>query len=224
MREIVLDTETTGLDPAAGHRVVEIGAIELVNLVPTGRHFHKYINPERAMPEEARAIHGLSDEFLAQHPTFALIVEELVEFVGDAQLVIHNAQFDIGFLNAELALLARARLANKFVDTVQMARRKYPGAPASLDALCKRFNIDNSQRTFHGALLDAQLLAEVYLELSGGRQPGLELARQGGMAGIGAAQANVTVRPARPHAPLPAELAAHEAFLATIKDALWLKA
>lgn len=224
MREIVLDTETTGLDPAAGHRVVEIGAVELVNLMPTGRHFHKYINPERAMPEEARAIHGLSDEFLAQHPTFALIVEELVEFVGDAQLVIHNAQFDIGFLNAELALLSRAKLTNPHIDTVKEARKKFPGAPASLDALCKRFNIDNSQRTFHGALLDAQLLAEVYLELSGGRQPGLELARQGGAAGIGKVQANVTVRPVRPHAPTADELAAHAAFIATIKDALWLKA
>ncbi len=224
MREIVLDTETTGLDPAAGHRVVEIGAVELLNLVPTGNRFHEHLNPQRPMPEEARAIHGLSDEFLADKPLFADIAEKLLDFIGDAQLVIHNAQFDIGFLNAELALLTRARLANPFVDTVQMARRKFPGAPASLDALCKRFNVDNSQRTFHGALLDAQLLAEVYLELSGGRQPGLELARQGGMAGIGAAQANATVRPARPHAPTAAELAAHEAFIGTIKDALWLKA
>ena len=225
MREIVLDTETTGLDPASGHRVVEIGAIEIVNLLPTGKHFHKYINPKRAMPEEARAIHGLSDEFLAQHPEFEHVVEELLEFIAGAQLVIHNAAFDMGFLNAELALLSREKLANDFVDTVGMARRKFPGAPASLDALCKRFNIDNSQRTFHGALLDAQLLAEVYMELSGGRQPGLELARQSAFTGDGLTpRASDTVHPPRPHAPLAAELAAHEAFVATIKDALWLKA
>lgn len=225
MREIVLDTETTGLDPNSGHRVVEIGAIEIVNFMPTGRHFHRYINPKRAMPEEARAIHGLSDEFLAQHPEFEYVVEELLEFIADARLVIHNAQFDLNFLNAELKLLSRDRLANPFVDTVLEARKKFPGAPASLDALCKRFNIDNSQRTFHGALLDAQLLAEVYMELQGGRQPGLELARQSAFAGDGMTpRAGDTVRPPRPHAPLPAELAAHQAFVATIKDALWLKA
>jgi DNA polymerase-3 subunit epsilon len=224
MREIVLDTETTGLDPASGHRVVEIGAVELINLVPTGRHFHKYVNPERAMPDEARAIHGLTDEFLAQHPCFVHVVEELLEFIADARLVIHNAQFDIGFLNAELALLSRGRLDNPFVDTVQEARKKFPGAPASLDALCKRFNIDNSQRTLHGALLDAQLLAEVYLELCGGRQPGLELARQSAFSGTGLTPANAAIRPPRPHAPSAAELAAHEAFIATIKDPLWAKA
>jgi DNA polymerase-3 subunit epsilon len=224
MREIVLDTETTGLDPASGHRVVEIGGIEIVNFLPTGRHFHKYINPERARPEEARAIHGLSDEFLAQHPLFAHVVEELLEFVDGARLVIHNAQFDMGFLNAELARLEGASLANPVIDTVSMARRKFPGAPASLDALCKRFNIDNSQRTVHGALLDAPLLAEVYMELSGGRQPGLELARQSAFSGDGLTPAPGAVRPARPHAPSEAELAAHEAFVATIKDALWLKA
>jgi len=224
MREIVLDTETTGLDPASGHRVVEIGGIEIVNFLPTGRHFHRYINPERAMPEEARAIHGLSDEFLAQHPLFAHIVEELLEFVDGARLVIHNAQFDMGFLNAELARLERASLANPVIDTVSMARRKFPGAPASLDALCKRFNIDNSQRALHGALLDAQLLAEVYMELSGGRQPGLELARQSAFSGDGLTPAAGAARPARPHAASDAELAAHEAFVATIKDALWTKA
>jgi DNA polymerase-3 subunit epsilon len=166
----------------------------------------------------------LSDEFLADKPLFGDIAEKLLDFIGDARLVIHNAAFDIGFLNAELALLSRAKLTNPHIDTVKEARKKFPGAPASLDALCKRFNIDNSQRTFHGALLDAQLLAEVYLELSGGRQPGLALARQGGAAGIVTVQTEVTVRPARPHAPSAAELAAHEAFIATLKDALWLKA
>jgi DNA polymerase-3 subunit epsilon len=224
MREIVLDTETTGLDPNSGHRVVEIGGIEIVNFMPTGRHFHKYINPERQMPEEARAIHGLTDEFLATHPLFTHVVEELLEFIDGAKLVIHNAQFDIGFLNAELVRIGRVRLANEFVDTVTMARTKFPGAPASLDALCKRFNIDNSRRTLHGALLDAQLLAEVYMELCGGRQPGLELARQSAFAGDGLTPtAGGTIHPPRPHAASAAELAAHEAFIATIKDALWAK-
>ncbi|MEO8559525.1 MAG: DNA polymerase III subunit epsilon [Rhodospirillales bacterium] len=224
MREIVLDTETTGLDPNSGHRVVEIGGIEIVNFMPTGKKFHEHLNPERAMPDEARAIHGLSDEFLAAKPRFADVVERFVEFVDGARLVIHNAQFDMGFLNAELVRLGRIKLANEFVDTVGMARRKFPGAPASLDALCKRFNIDNSQRTFHGALLDAQLLAEVYMELSGGRQPGFELASQRAFAGDGLTPtAGGAIHPPRPHAALPAELAAHEAFIATIKDALWLK-
>lgn len=223
MREIVLDTETTGLDPAAGHRVVEIGGVELVNLVPTGRVFHRYINPERDMPAEAEAVHGLSAAFLAEHPVFAEHAEDFVEFVGDARLVIHNAAFDIGFLNAELERLGRPRLANDFVDTVAMARRKFPGSPASLDALCKRFGIDNSARTKHGALLDAELLAEVYLELSGGRQPDLALAASRDGAALLLVPANRPVRPPRPHAPTAAELAAHEAFLAKIKDPLWLK-
>src|SRR5436190_13213263 len=176
MREIVLDTETTGLDPLAGHRVVEVGCIELVNMVATGNTFHTYFNPEMIMPAGAQDIHGLSDEFLADKPLFADKVEEFLEFIGDAQLVIHNAQFDIGFLNAELERVGKPRLVNVYVDTVSMARKKFPGQRASLDALCERFGIDNSSRTKHGALLDSELLAEVYLELTGGRQRDLGLA------------------------------------------------
>ena len=223
MREIVLDTETTGLDPASGHRVVEIGAIEMLNMVPTASRFQRYLNPERDMPPEAEAVHGLSLEFLADKPLFAEVAAEFLEFVGDSRLVIHNAAFDLGFLNAELARAGYARLENAFVDTVAIARRKYPGAPASLDALCKRFEIDNSARDFHGALLDAQLLAEVYIELSGGKQADLGLAGSG--AGDGAAMLTPTgpVRPARPHQPSAAELAAHGEFLAKLKDPLWLR-
>ena len=170
MREIVLDTETTGLNPADGHRVVEIGCIELLNHVPTGRTFQKYINPERPMPAEAQAVHGLTDEFLADQPLMDEVIEDFLEFIGDDPLVIHNADFDMRFLNAELERLSRPALElGRAVDTVSMARRKFPGAQASLDALCRRFEIDNSGRSFHGALLDAQLLAEVYLELIGGQ-------------------------------------------------------
>jgi len=175
MREIVLDTETTGLDPLAGHRVVEVGCIELLNTVATGRTFHAYFNPEMIMPMGAQDIHGLSDEFLADKPLFAERVEEFLAFIADAQLVIHNAQFDIGFLNAELERVKQPKLTNPYIDTVSMARRKFPGQRASLDALCERFGIDNSSRTKHGALLDSELLAEVYLELSGGRQRDLGL-------------------------------------------------
>ncbi len=223
MREIVLDTETTGLDPAAGHRIVEVGAIEMVNLVPTASRFHKYVNPERDMPEEARAVHGLTIEFLSGHPPFAEIAADLIEFIGDSPLVIHNAAFDLGFLNAELAKLGYPKLQNKFVDTVSVARRKYPGAPASLDALCKRFEIDNSSRSFHGALLDAQLLAEVYIELSGGKQADLGLAGTVSLEGEVMAAPTGPVRPIRPHAASAAELAAHAAFLEKIKEPLWAK-
>ena len=225
MREIVLDTETTGLDPLAGHRVVELGCVELENMVATGRTFHVYFNPEMAMPAGAQDIHGLSDEFLADKPSFAEKVEEFLEFVGDAQLVIHNAQFDIGFLNAELERAGKARLLNAYIDTVSMARRKFPGQRASLDALCERFGIDNSSRTKHGALLDSELLAEVYLELSGGRQRDLGLAPEMAarvMAGSASA-AGKTIHPARPHAPTAAELAAHLAFLGQLSNPLWLK-
>jgi DNA polymerase-3 subunit epsilon len=223
MREIVLDTETTGLDPLAGHRVVEIGCIELENMVATGRSLQLYLNPEMAMPMGAQDIHGLTDEFLADKPLFADKVEELLEFIGDAQLVIHNAQFDLGFLNAELERLQKPALSNVYVDTVSVARRKFPGQRASLDALCERFSIDNSNRTKHGALLDAELLAEVYLELSGGRQRDLGLAPEIASRAGGVLVAAVEVRPARPHAPSPAELAAHADFLKTLKDPLWLK-
>lgn len=223
MREIVLDTETTGLDPAAGHRIVEIGAVEMINLVPTSNRFQKYVNPERDMPDEARAVHGLTEEFLSTHPTFAEIAAELIEFIGDSPLVIHNAAFDLGFLNAELAKLGFPKLANKYIDTVSVARRKYPGAPASLDALCKRFEIDNSSRNFHGALLDAQLLAEVYIELSGGKQADLGLAGKISLEGAVMAPPSGPFRPARPHAASAAELAAHAAFLEKLKDPLWKK-
>ncbi len=225
MREIVLDTETTGLDPLAGHRVVEIGCIELVNMVATGRSLQLYLNPEMPMPAGAQDIHGLTDEFLADKPLFADKVEELLEFIGDAQLVIHNAQFDLGFLNAELERLKRPKLANTYVDTVSVARRKFPGQHASLDALCERFAIDNSNRTKHGALLDAELLAEVYLELSGGRQRDLGLAAEVAVRALGAIAAMPAgpARPVRTFAPSAAELAAHAEFLKKLKDPLWLK-
>ena len=224
MREIVLDTETTGLDPLAGHRVVEVGCIELVNTVATGRTFHAYFNPEMLMPTGAQDVYGLTDEFLADKPRFGEQVEGLLEFIGDAQLVIHNAQFDIGFLNAELERVGRPRLVNAYIDTVSVARRKFPGQRASLDALCERFGIDNSSRTKHGALLDSELLAEVYLELSGGRQRVLGLAAEieGGTSSV-MVVSKLPVRPPRPHAPTEAELAAHVAFLAQIKEPLWLK-
>jgi DNA polymerase III subunit epsilon len=221
MREIVLDTETTGIDPTTGHRIVEIACCELVNHIPTGRHFQRYLHPERDVPAEAAAVHGLTAEFLADKPRFAEIADALLEFVGDAPLVIHNAEFDIKFLNAELARLDRSSVARPIVDTLQIARQKFPGAPASLDALCRRFAIDNSTRTKHGALLDAELLAEVYLELIGGRQAGLELITEVGAA-VAIAQAARPLRPPRPHAPSAAELAAHALLLATIKDPVWL--
>jgi DNA polymerase-3 subunit epsilon len=223
MREIVLDTETTGLDPVAGHRVVELGCVELMNMVATGKTFHVYFNPEMIMPAGAQDIHGLSDEFLADKPLFADQADAFLEFIGDAQLVIHNATFDIGFLNAELARVGKPKLANPYVDTVSMARRKFPGQRASLDALCERFGIDNSSRTKHGALLDSELLAEVYLELSGGRQRDLGLAPEVAARARATGVAAANVRPARPHAASAAELAAHVEFLKKLSDALWLK-
>ena len=222
MREIILDTETTGLDPKAGHRIVEIGCIELVNHMPTGNHFHRYLNPERDMPAEAAAVHGLTEVFLKDKPVFAEVVSDLVEFLGEAQLVIHNAAFDMAFLNAELTRLGfPAIAAGRAVDTVTMARRKFPGAAVSLDALCQRFSIDNSKRTLHGALLDAELLSEVYLELIGGRQASIEL-----VAGPMAAEhrAQRVFRPARPHAANEKELAAHRELLSKMKSPLWLDA
>jgi DNA polymerase-3 subunit epsilon len=225
MREIVLDTETTGLDPAAGHRVVELGCVELMNMVATGRTFHVYLNPEMPMPAGAQEIHGLSDEFLADKPLFAEQAEAFLEFIGDAQLVIHNATFDIGFLNAELDRLGKPKLANSYVDTVQLARRKFPGQRASLDALCERFGVDNSNRAKHGALLDSELLAEVYLELSGGRQRDLGLAAEVSVRASGtlAVVPAGATRPVRTFAPSAAELAAHAEFLKKLKDPLWLK-
>lgn len=226
MREIVLDTETTGFKANEGDRLVEIGCIELVNHIPTGRHYHVYINPERAMPEEAFKVHGLSDEFLKDKPLFAAVAQDFCDFIGEDPLVIHNAQFDLSFLNAELARLSGfPHIAmERAIDTVRLARQKFPGAQASLDALCKRFNIDNSARVKHGALLDAELLAEVYLELIGGRQQGLGLVGSADGDAILAAQApRGPARPVRPHAATPEELAAHGAFVAKLKDPLWLK-
>ena len=219
MREVVLDTETTGLDPSAGHRIVEIGCVELANYVPTGKTFHKHLNPERDIPEQAVAIHGLTEDFLKDQPLFADIVNGFLEFIGNSTLVIHNAEFDLGFINAELEILERPPLkAYQTIDTVQLARRKFPGAPANLDALCRRFQIDNSHRTLHGALKDADLLAEVYLKLIGGRQQDLGLA-------TGNCQHDETGprnrRPPRPHAPTAGEVQAHARFLKKLEISMW---
>jgi DNA polymerase-3 subunit epsilon len=223
MREIVLDTETTGLDPADGHRIVEIGCIELVNHMPSGRVFHRHVNPEREMPEEAYAVHGLSAEFLAKHPPFAAIADEFVAFLGDGRLIIHNAEFDLKFINSELRRLGKETLRCEVEDTLALARRRYPGAQASLDALCRRFEIDLSARTKHGALLDCELLAAVYLELIGGRQPGLEFVVDAALVD-GAVAIVRPIRPARPHAASLEELAAHAAMLQLLKQPIWLAA
>jgi DNA polymerase III subunit epsilon len=222
MREIVIDTETTGLDPQLGHRVVEIAALELVHHVPTGRKFHCYINPDRDMPEDAYAVHGLSAEFLAGHPLFSAVADEFLAFVGEDPLVIHNAEFDIAFLNAELARVGMAPLTMPFTDTLSLARKRFPGAPASLDALCRRFAIDLAVREKHGAEIDCGLLAEVYVELLGGKQPGLDFAT-GGATGIVhmAVIENRPVRPPRPHAASDEEVIAHRALLATITNPIW---
>ena len=226
MREIVLDTETTGFDPAAGDRIVEIGAVELWNHVQTGETYHQYINPERAMPAEAFAVHGLGDEFLADKPVFAAIVDAFLDFVGDASLVIHNASFDMRFINAELGWVGRPEIPmSRAIDTLEIARRKYPGAGNSLDALCRRFGVDNGARDLHGALLDSELLAEVYLELTGGRQPDFGLAAVGA-AGTGANGAPAWTPGARPRPLAPRitaeEARAHAAFVETLGDGtLW---
>ncbi len=220
MREIVLDTETTGLDPLAGHRIVEVGCIELYNHVPTGKTFHRLINPDRPMPTAAFEVHGLSDDLLAKQPRFDKVADDFLEFIADSQLVIHNAAFDLGFVNAELAKCERVPLLeSRAIDTVSMARRKFPGAPASLDALCRRFAIDLSGRSKHGALVDAELLAAVYLELLGGRQPGLGFAQEG--AKVRHAERRREARPPRHFAPSADELAAHAAFVATLTDPIW---
>ncbi|WP_169566613.1 DNA polymerase III subunit epsilon [Sneathiella limimaris] len=220
MREIVLDTETTGFDPSSGDRIVEIGCVEVENYVATGRVYHVYINPERDMPEAAFKVHGLSEEFLKNHPVMAEEIDNFMNFIGDANLVIHNAEFDMKFINAELIRLKRKPLPmSRSIDTVAMARKMFPGAQANLDALCRRFKIDNSARTKHGALLDAELLAEVYLELRGGRQTGFSLAAEIDDETI--SQKRIEVRPPRPHAPTDEELAAHTAFLNKISDPIW---
>jgi DNA polymerase-3 subunit epsilon len=229
MREIVMDTETTGLDPAEGHRIVEIGAVELNGHVPTGRTFHQYINPRRDMPQEAFAVHGISAEFLADKPPFEAIAQAFLAFVGDARLVIHNAPFDMAFLNAELGWAGLPRLGDEVaIDTLVMARRKFPGAQASLDALCRRFEIDNSRRTYHGALLDSEILAEVYLELIGGRQPGFVLATSPELPGQSGLPADTGAWRPRPRPrPLPgrlseAERAAHAQMVEGLgPEAVW---
>lgn len=230
MREIVLDTETTGFEPSEGHRIVEIGAVELFNHMPTGRTYHQYINPQRDMPVEAFNVHGLSEEFLRDFPVFREVGQAFLDFVGDARLIIHNAKFDIKFLNFELgkAGLTHLRWEN-VTDTLAMARQKFPGSPATLDALCRRFGVDNSAREKHGALLDSEILAEVYLELIGGRQPDLVLAPVAEKRSTDAVSLNQNWR-ARPRSvPLPSRLspeeaAAHEAFVSKIgESAIWKK-
>ena len=225
LREIVLDTETTGLDAAGDDRVIEIACVELVNQFPTKVHYHCHIDPERHVPAEAFNVHGLSTEFLRGKPKFADIAPAFIEFIGDATLVIHNASFDIGFLNAELARLSLPPLSfDRVVDTLMLARRKHPGGPNSLDALCKRYAIDTSARVKHGALIDCELLASVYLELSGGHQTKMDLSvRRDGPVTKGASRKPLPMR----LQPLPsritaAEIEAHKKFLATLKDATWL--
>ncbi|MBD25118.1 MAG: DNA polymerase III subunit epsilon [Candidatus Marinimicrobia bacterium] len=223
MREIILDTETTGLDPGAGHRVVEVGCLELENHVATGNEYHVYLNPERDMPYEAEAVHGLSIEFLSTKPLFSDIAEEFINFLGDSDIVAHNAGFDLSFINAELKRAGHpAILPERTIDTVKLARRKFPGAQVSLDALCKRFQIDTSAREKHGALLDAQLLSQVYLELIGGREPGLELAAADTLPELATTSKHQQRKP-RHHSPSPKESAAHADFVASIKDAIWTK-
>lgn len=226
MREIVLDTETTGLDPETGDRIVEIGAVELMGHMPTGNTYHQYINPERSMPEEAFAVHGLGDDFLRDKPVFKHIAQEFLDFIGDAKLVIHNAAFDIRFLNAELKWVGLPQIPwERALDTLAIARKKFPGSPSSLDALCRRYGIDNSSRTLHGALLDSEILAEVYLEMIGGRQPDFGLATP-----VGGQASEIEVEAWRPGprpVPLPSriteeERAAHAIFIEKMGDAaLW---
>lgn len=228
MREIVLDTETTGFDPGSGDRIVEIGAVELLNHLPTGEVYHQYINPERSMPESAFEVHGLGDDFLRDKPVFAEVGQAFLEFIGDANLVIHNAAFDIKFLNAELGWMNLPAISwDRAVDTLAMARSKFPGSPASLDALCRRFGVDTSARTLHGALLDSEILAEVYLELIGGRQPGLVLSGRDTATGTEESGESWRLRP-RPTPLAPRltedEKKAHAAFVDSMgEDALWKK-
>lgn len=229
MREIVLDTETTGFEPEQGDRIVEIGAVELWNHLPTGKVYHQYINPERSMPAEAFEVHGLGDDFLRDKPVFAQIGQAFHDFIGDAKLVIHNAAFDVKFLNAELGWMNLPLIPwDQAIDTLAIARKKFPGSPASLDALCRRFGIDNSAREKHGALLDSEILAEVYLELIGGRQPDFELAAQS-RSGSSAGGDGGAWRATRRAQPLPAritaqEAEAHTAFVEKLGgDALWKK-
>jgi DNA polymerase III subunit epsilon len=225
VREIVFDTETTGLNPATGDRMVEIGCVEIVNRCETGRHFHAYFNPGRDMPFEAEAVHGLTTVFLSDKPRFPDKVEELLEFLEDSPLVAHNASFDFGFLNFELEQCGKPLVSlSRMVDTLALARSRHPGAKHSLDALCMRFGVDRSMRVKHGALLDAQLLAQVYVELTGGRQIGLGLVAETASVPVHPASRPVTVReprPPRPHSAMPEELERHRAFIARLVKPLW---
>ena len=237
MRQVILDTETTGLEVQGGHRIIEVGAVEVVDRKPSGQTFQRYINPEREIDDEAQAVHGISLSFLADKPRFADIADDFLQFIDKATLVIHNASFDMGFINAELEKIQRPVLPmDRAIDTLTMARRKFPGAQANLDALCRRFEINNSHRDLHGALIDADLLAGVYIELLGGRQPGLSLATevnsqsQTSSKNADAQTGTLTIdsppaptRPIRPHAPNAEEQAAHEAFIAKLDDPIWLK-
>lgn len=228
MREIVFDTETTGLDPNSGDRMVEIGCVELINRVETGNTFHAYFNPQRDMPAQAEAVHGLSAAFLSDKPLFPALADDLLAYLGDAPLIAHNAAFDFGFLNAELAACGRTPVSlDRMVDTVAIARRKHPGAKLSLDALCSRYGVDRSHRVKHGALLDAELLAQVYVELTGGRQIGLELAGKTQVvetiSQVTATEVVRVFRAPRAHAATPEELERHQAFLKQMPSPIWVK-
>jgi len=227
MREIVFDTETTGLSPVNGDRVVEIGCVELFNRCETGRHFHSYFNPCRPMPSEAEAVHGLSDRFLSDKPLFADLVEDLLTFIGESPMIAHNAAFDFSFLNFELQQCGRpAVCTSRMVDTLMLARTRHPGAKHSLDALCMRFGVDRSHRVKHGALLDAELLAQVYVELTGGRQIGLGLVAEAGEVAVAASNKAVVIRAPRaprPHFAAVEELERHRAFIAQLVNPLWAR-
>lgn len=224
-REIVFDTETTGFDPSEGHKLVEIGCVELINHLPTGKTYHQYINPERDVPLEAVNVHGLTEDFLKDYPIFSQVVDEFLAFVGDSPLIAHNAEFDMNFINYQLRHGGFKTLPNKVIDTLMIARQKFPGAPASLDALCKRYNVDNSNRTYHGALLDSELLADVYIELIGGRQHGLSLTDDSDQRSDNMTSTQINLkrqnRPVR-HFPATAEeKQAHKAMVESLDDALW---
>ena len=227
--EIVLDTETTGMDPYDGHRLIEIGCVELHNHLPTGRTLQLYVNPERDIPSDATAVHGITEDFVADKPIFSQVYTDFIDFIGDHKIIIHNAEFDMKFLNWELKNVGHPGLKwSRIIDTLAMARKKYPGSPANLDALCRRFEIDNTARTYHGALLDSELLAEVYLELIGGRQHDMGMTDTSGRSG-GPSQGGLLrnkdapIRDPRPHSANAEELAAHKNLLGQLDDALWLK-
>jgi DNA polymerase III subunit epsilon len=226
LREIVFDTETTGLDPRDGHKIVEIGCIELMDGVQTGRTFHHYLDPERDIPAETTEIHGITNEQVRGKPTFGQIVDDFLAFIGDAPMVAHNAEFDFRFVNAELENIGRTPLSSaRMVDTVKIAKRLYPGARLSLDALCSRLGIDTSARVKHGALIDSQILAEVYMEMLGGKQRGLELSANSSATSVSAAsvpESKKTYRAPRPFTPTEEELAAHSSFVGKIKNAIWV--